>query len=60
MPPLNNLLNSVVLIAGVPHTQGIQGIFELKKISGNFDFAKKLREVVTFKKSQDIFLLYLE
>ena len=45
---------------GLPHTQGIQRIFKLKKISGNFDLFFKLREVLKFKKSQDIFLLYLE
>ena len=43
-----------MLIAGLPHTQGTQGIFELKKISGklretqgisgNFDLFFKLRE----------------
>ena len=41
-------------ISGLPHTQGIKGIFELKKISGklretqgisgNFDLFFKLRE----------------
>ena len=65
----------------LPHTQGTQGIFKLKKISGNFDlffklresvgasefwcfstlkkkvliFPKKFREVLRFKKSQELF-----
>ena len=33
-----------LIIAGLPHTQGTQGIFKLKKISGNFDLFFKLRE----------------
>ena len=54
-------ITSVVLNnnAGLPHTQGTQGIFKLKKISGNFDLFFILRKVLIFsKKIQESFKIF--